>query len=100
MAWQRNGAGRGGRKADLLFTTLRYWIEHSVLMGMGLAGLGHKVTLAYLPFDNWQKSMNRFDQRRQDLYARSVLEGAAPVMQAISFYDPDYVSLENCPRMR
>jgi hypothetical protein len=81
-------------KRILLFTTLRYWIEHSVLLGMGLSGLGHRVTLAYLPYNNWQKALNRFDQRRQDLYARSVLEKAAPLMQAISFYDPEYDSLE------
>jgi hypothetical protein len=53
---------------------------------MGLAGLGHKVTLAYLPYANWQKPLNRFDQRRQDLYARNVLHKCSPVMETISFY--------------
>lgn len=71
----------------LIFATLRYWIEHGVLLGMGLAGLGHKVTLAYLPYANWQKPMNRFDQRRQDLYARNVLQNCSPEIETISFYD-------------
>jgi hypothetical protein len=85
-------------KRILLFATLRYWIEHSVLIGMGLSGLGHRVTLAYLPYNNWQKALHRFDQRRQDLYARSVLEKAAPLMSAVSFYDPNFDALENCPK--
>ena len=58
-------------KKVLIFVTLRYWIEHATLMGMALAGLGHEVTLAYLPYPNWRKPLNRFDLRRQNAYARA-----------------------------
>ena len=70
----------------LIFVTLRYWIEHGVLLSMALSGLGHNVTFAYLPYTNWRKPMNRFDQRRQDIYARSVLDRMRPLVRSISFY--------------
>ena len=43
-------------KKVLIFATLHYWIEHAALLGMALAGLGHEVTLAYLPYANWRKA--------------------------------------------
>lgn len=74
-------------KKVLIFVTLRYWIEHATLLGMALAGLGHEVTLAYLPYANWHKSLNRFDLRRQNIYAQSVLEKAQPYLQVVSWLD-------------
>jgi hypothetical protein len=71
----------------LIFSTLRYWIEHATLLGMALGGLGHDVTLAYLPYANWRKPFNRFDLRRQNAYTRSILSQAAPLMKAISLLD-------------
>jgi hypothetical protein len=71
----------------LIFSTLRYWIEHATLLGMALGGLGHDVTLAYLPYANWRKEFNRFDLRRQNAYTRSILAQAAPSMKAISLLD-------------
>lgn len=72
-------------KKVFLFATLPYWIEHSTLLGMALAGLGHKVTLAYLPYPNWRVPVNRFDLRRHNAYSQKVLAKAAPYIQAISF---------------
>ncbi len=48
---------------------LHYWIEHAALLGLALAAQGHKVTLGYLPYADWQKPINRFDLRRQNVYA-------------------------------
>ncbi len=53
----------------VIFATLRYWIEHAALLAMALAGQGHQVTLAYLPYANWRKAINRFDLRRQNGYS-------------------------------
>jgi hypothetical protein len=75
-------AGEG--KQVLLFATLRYWIEHAALMGMALSGLGHEVTLAYLPYANWSKPLNRFDLRRHNAYAQSVLDEAEPFLHPTS----------------
>jgi len=74
-------------KKILIFSALHYWISHATLLGMALAGLGHEVTLAYLPFGKWQKSIKRFDLRRQNLYTDGVLRKAAPFVRAISFLD-------------
>lgn len=71
----------------LIFATLRYWIEHAVLLGMALAGQGAQVTLAYLPYTSWFKPLQRYDQRRQERYARSVLAQAAPQVRCVSWYD-------------
>jgi len=43
------------------------------------------VTLGYLPYAEWQNPINRFDLRRQNVYASKVLEQAAPVMDSVSF---------------
>jgi hypothetical protein len=74
-------------KHVLIFSTLHYWISHAALMSLALAGLGHKVTLAYLPYGKWQKDLNRFDLRRQNLYSQGVLGKAAPLVRALSLLD-------------
>jgi hypothetical protein len=71
----------------MLFSTLRYWLEHATLLGLALSGLGHQVTLAYLPYANWRKPFNQFDLRRQNAYARAVLSHAAPLLQCVSLLD-------------
>jgi len=73
-----------GRKI-FIFATLHYWIEHAALMGMSLAAQGHRVTLGYLPYSDWQLPINRFDLRRQNAYANKVLDQASPVMDSVSF---------------
>jgi hypothetical protein len=72
-------------KNIFIFATLHYWIEHASLLGISLASLGHRVTLGYLPYGEWEKPINRFDLRRQNAYARKVLRGAEPLINSISF---------------
>jgi hypothetical protein len=67
----------------LAFGTLRYWIEHVTLLGLALAGMGHQVTLSYLPYGRWQKPINRFNLRRQNLYAQAILHQAEPALQVL-----------------
>jgi hypothetical protein len=75
-----------GRKI-FLFSTLRYWIEHATLTGVALAGQGHDVTLAYLPYANWHKPMSSFDLRRQNAYASSVFRNLEPLVRPLSLLD-------------
>jgi hypothetical protein len=75
------------RQKVLIFSTLRYWVEHAVLLGLAMTGLGYDVTLAYLPYANYRKPLNRFDLRRQNLYARSVLKKTEPLLKTISLLD-------------
>jgi hypothetical protein len=75
------------RQHVMLFSTLRYWLEYSTLLGFALAGLGHRVAHTYLPYTNWRKPLNRFDLRRQSAYLRSVLAPAEPLLKPISLLD-------------
>ncbi len=72
-------------KNIFIFSTLHYWIEHTALMGIALAAQGHKVTLGYLPYAEWQTPINRFDLRRQNAYAAKVLGQADHLINPISF---------------
>jgi len=72
-------------KKIFIFATLHYWIEHATLLGLALSAMGHKVTLGYLAYADWQTPINMFDLRRQNAYARKILGALSPVMDAISF---------------
>ncbi|HBX71166.1 MAG TPA: hypothetical protein DEH25_17770, partial [Chloroflexi bacterium] len=61
-------------KKVFIFAMLPYWVEQTSLVALALAALGHEVTLAYLPYAHWKKSVERFDSRRQNLYMREVLK--------------------------
>jgi hypothetical protein len=74
-------------KKVFIFATLHFWIEHAAMLGMALAGKGHRVTLAYVPYAEWHKPISKFDLRRQNLYARQVLQEAAPYLKQVSFLD-------------
>lgn len=74
-------------KKLLLFATLHYWIEQAAIVGLALRGLGHEVTIAYLPYHDWRKDINKFDLRRQDLYTRRVLAALEGIVLYTSLLD-------------
>lgn len=71
----------------MIFTMLRKWVEHAAVFGMALGGIGHDVSLLYLPYATWQRHLNEFDQRRQNAYARKVLRQTAPLLKSLSLLD-------------
>ena len=75
-----------GRKL-LLFATLHYWVEQAAIVGLALRGMGHDVTIAYLPYHDWRKDINKFDLRRQDLYTRRVLSPLRGLIPYVSLLD-------------
>ena len=77
----------GEKKNIFVFASLHYWISHATITGLVLRGMGHHVTLGYLPYHDWQNEINKFDLRRQNLYARDVLKKAEKVLQTVSFLD-------------
>lgn len=83
-------------KKVFVFTSLHYWIEHAATVALYFAALGHDVTFGYLPYADWQKPVNKFDLRRQDIYTRNVLEGAEKYMKVVSFL-PIHPSYKNLP---
>jgi len=72
-------------KKVFLFSSLHIWLQHAALMGMGLAADGHDVSMGYLPYCDWYNNINRFDLRRQNLYAQRVFKKAIPFIKPISF---------------
>lgn len=77
-------SAQDGRKI-LVFASLHMWIEHAALVATALSAQGHKVTFGYLPYGDWYTDTPRFDLRRQNAYARKVLEPAEEVMDIVSF---------------
>jgi hypothetical protein len=75
-----------GRKL-LLFATLHYWIEQAAIVGLALRGMGYDVTIAYLPYGNWDRKINALDLRRQDLYSRRVLRPLNGSVRVVSLLD-------------
>lgn len=71
-----------------VFATLHYWVEQGMLVAFGLAGYGQQVSFAWLPYAEWDREINNFDLRRQDLYTRHVLRPASKVMRIGSLLDP------------
>lgn len=83
-ASQLQEASEKGKKV-FVFATLHYWIEHATLLSLSLAAQGHKVTFGYLPFSEWRFPINRFDLRRQNIYAKKVLGKTEKIISPISF---------------
>jgi hypothetical protein len=77
---------RPGKKL-LLFATLHYWVEQAAIIGLTLRGMGHDVTIAYLPYHDWRKDINKFDLRRQDLYTQRVLAPLKGLVHYVSLLD-------------
>jgi hypothetical protein len=73
-------------KKVLVFGMIHYWIEYCALLSTALAGMGHDVTLATLPYAHWRKPENNFDLRRQDQYIRGTLKAAAPLIKVVSLF--------------
>ena len=72
-------------KKIFIFATLHYWIEHAALTALSLSAMGYDVTLGFLPYHDWQNEINKFDLRRQNLYAEKVLGKASKVVNILPF---------------
>ncbi len=67
-------------KKVFIFSTLHHWVRHTTTLGLALAGIGHDVTLGYLPYANWRINIDKFQIRQQNAYGRSVLKLAKPAI--------------------
>jgi hypothetical protein len=82
-------------KRVFIFATQRYWIEHASLFGLALAGQGHQVDFAYLPYADWRKPVNAYDLQQHGLYAKRVMDNAAPLLNVSSLLD--YAEVDQLP---
>lgn len=85
-AQKARATAKPGKKV-LTFGMIHYWIEHTTLLALALAGMGHEVTLAYMPYSHWRKPENRFDLRRQNLYIRETLAPAEPLIKIAPLFN-------------
>jgi hypothetical protein len=69
------------RKHIWIFSTLRWWIEHTTLIGLTLSGLGHKVSLSYLPYTKFHQPRNKFNLNQDSIYIRKILQQAEPPLK-------------------
>jgi hypothetical protein len=60
------------------------------MAGLALRGLGHDVTVAYLPYGDWRKEVNSFDLRRQDLYTKRVLAPLTGLVNTASLLETQF----------
>ena len=74
-------------KKVFVFASLHYWIEFSTLLSLVLAGKGHDVTFSFLPYATWETPIQKFDLRKQNLYARQVLFEATKLIRVQSLLD-------------
>jgi len=74
-------------KRVFIFGVIHYWIDHTALMGLALAGQGHQVTLAYLPYADWYTPVDRFTMRRRILYTWDALKPAKDLMNIVLLSD-------------
>ncbi len=83
-------------KKIFVFASLHYWIEHAAMVSLYFGAQGHDVTFGYLPYSDWQKDVNKFDLRRQDLYTKQVFEDTGDFIKLVSFL-PLHPSFKKLP---
>jgi hypothetical protein len=96
-ALSEDRSAAGSPKRVLIFCTLRYWLEHAALMGITLAGMGHNITLSYLPYPTFDRPFSQFDLRRHNVYARKVLSPASDLIHPLSLLDVHRYSPDGLP---
>ena len=78
-------AATPGKKV-FLFASTHYWLEHEVMLGLALTGLGYQVTLAFYPYGGWNIQSNQFDIRRQSVYTNTILKPVSSLMNVVNLY--------------
>lgn len=77
---------RAGKKI-FIFAALHYWIDYTCMVALALVGRGNNVTMSFMPYAEWDKSISNFDLRKQSLYTYQVLEPVKEVLQVLSLLD-------------
>jgi hypothetical protein len=69
------------KRTLLVVASFPWWLHYSTALALLLAGLGHDVDLAYLPYRKWWIPVNTFDVRRQRVHLKRTLEPAKAVIR-------------------
>lgn len=76
-----------GGKELFLFSVWHHWVEYNALLGLVLAGQGHHVTLGFLPYEKWGRSLDWLTLRQNDAYTQDLLKSAKHLLHPVSFLD-------------
>ena len=73
-------------KHVFLFARFGHWISQSTITGLALAGLGHEVSLGFLPYTKGREAENKFNLQRQNLYIQKTLKLAEPWLNIVPLW--------------
>ncbi len=82
--WAAEQARRAPRGRNIaIFAMLSPWLAQTSVLGLALAALGHRVSLGYLPYQDWWQPDDPWGWRKWSLHLRAFLEPAAPALQPV-----------------
>ena len=70
----------------LMFTSVPIWMRHSSLLAAAYAGIGHQVTLAYLPHIDWFTEQSDYQLKLRDLQLGEAFRSADGWFEPVSWY--------------
>ena len=73
-------------KKVLMFSTIPIWMKHSNLLACAFAGLGHEVTLAYLPKEDWFTEESEYQIKLHNLILQEMFKSADGLFTPLSWY--------------
>jgi hypothetical protein len=74
------------KKKLLLFSMLPIWMKHSCVLASAFYGMGHEVTLAYLPHEDWFTEQSQYQLRLRNLQLNTSLSSVNGRFETISWY--------------
>ncbi|MBN2044446.1 MAG: hypothetical protein JW757_05445 [Anaerolineales bacterium] len=76
----------GESKKVLLFAMIHLWVRYAAALSLLLNRLGHNVTLAYLPYQNWFDESPPREDTRLHYYYQACLQPLAPLISLRTLY--------------
>jgi len=77
--------GQTGKKI-FLFSMIYLWVQYASGLALTFSGMGHEVTLAYLPYQDWFKNETRHQNLIQERTFRKILQPLAARLNVVSLF--------------
>lgn len=88
VAAAEQAAARASQGRDIfLFSVWHHWVEYHALLGLVLAGQGHRVTFGFLPYEKWARPLDWLTLRQNDAYTKDLLKPATRLLRVVSALD-------------
>ena len=73
-------------KKVFVFSMIYLWIQYAAGLGLAFSGIGHDVTLTYLPFQDWYKKESRHQNAIQERAFNNILQPLASRLKVVSLF--------------